>query len=677
MTLSQLVFNGREVRLISALVIGGLALGAASPATAEPKEAPARPPLYYYDFDGGERDALARMDALAFIWSNRGTGSGVFTAKGGGGSELRASDGGALGSPYAFYRNRGFSLWLGDGYNSLGCGTTNGFTISFWLKPDAAHGAWSDFLGFRVGGVDYRMEYMTNHVDFTVYARNRLEKTSLTGRLDHPVSQAQAGTWNHVALVFAPSTNAAGAAAVYVGGEKVANLSLEETGDLRRLYIGGWVKGKGGEDRNSSSDDTGIDELVVFDYPVTAEQVKWLGRHLPEKTPEADRAAQTAAPAAQPTRVTHGAWRWECRHPGEWDANLADFPRFAGETDDAPRFLRAVAAAPNGVLRVPKGEYDIASPIRITNRCSLSMHPAAHLVARTKMNYVIFWDGSADYHALSVYNADGSIYDNLNLFIKGGDIDGNGLASCLAIANAHHFTLADIALHNGRVSGLCVTTQTGGHLYELIANNVYCKCTMSGLAGNIGIDCQVADSHFTDCLVVDYTKGIRSGGGANRFTRCHVWGGTVPPKGMGFKEWSDAYARRKRARKWTQDDERAYLAQGVPEMLPGSVAFECIGGANVFDGCYADTAEIGFDVRNGAFIINSGFFNNPRMNLRKSTAIVHRGGRLHVAFGRFCGAAGCEKLYEGSGKNVEWISTEVSGGANMAADAARLFGTTK
>ena len=360
---------------------------------------------------------------------------------------------------------------------------------------------------------------------------------------------------------------------------------------------------------------------------------------------------------------------------GYCDANLADFPRLAGETDDSPRFVRAISAAPNGVLCVPKGEYDIGSMILITNRCSLSMHPAAHLVARAKMKYVLFWDGAADYHALSVYNPDGSVYDNANLFIKGGDIDGNGLASCLAIANSHHFTLADITLHNGVKSGLCVTRETGGHLYELIANNVYCKCTMSGLAGNVGIDCQVADSHFTDCIVVDYTTGIRSGGGANRFTRCHVWGGTVPPKGMGIKEWSDAYARRKQlesAGKWTKEDERAHLALGVPEMLPGSTAFEYIGGANVFDGCYADTAEIGFDVRAGAIIVNSGFFNNPRMNLRKSTAIVHRGGDLRVAFCDFRGAADCEKLYEGDGRKVEWIASRASGGAGMAAESGRL-----
>ena len=666
---SRKFLGWRGCRLAAALFMAGLTLGAAS----AQQDVSARPPLYYYDFDGGERDALARIDALAFVWSNRGTGEGAFTLKEGGGAVPHASDGGALGSSHAFYRNRGFSLWLGDGYNSLGCGTERGFTISFWLKPDAAHGAWSDFLGFRVGGVDYRVEYMTNNVDFTVYARNRLVQTSLTGRLDNSVSQALAGTWNHVAFVFAPCTNAAGTAAVYVGGERVANLSLEESGDLRWLFVGGRVKGKNGEDRASPADDTGIDELAVFDFAASAEQVKWLGAHRPAKAE--DRAATAARPA--PARKAHGAWSWECRHPGEWDANLADFPRLAGETDDAPRFLRAVAAAPNGVLRVPKGEYDVASPIRITNRCSLSMHPAAHLVARAKMDYVVFWDGAADYHALSVYNPDGSVYDNPNLFIRGGDIDGNGLASCLAIANSHHFTLADITLHNGKAFGLRVTRETGGHLYELVANNVYCKTTMSGLAGNVGIECQMSDCHFTDCFVIDYTKGIRSTGGANRFTRCHVWGGTVPPKGMGFKEWSDAYARRKRmegARKWTQKDESAYLALGVPEMLPGSAAFESFGGANVFDGCFADTAEIGFDVRNGAVIVNSGFFNNPRMNLRKSTAIVHRNGRLRVAFCDIRGPARCEKLYEGSGKDVTWIGNDVSTGANMAADAARLFG---
>ena len=98
------------------------------------------------------------------------------------------------------------------------------------------------------------------------------------------------------------------------------------------------------------------------------------------------------------------------------DAVLSDFPRLAGETDDAPRFRRAVSAAPNGVLSVGKGEYAIATPIVITNRCSLEMHPAAHLMAVKEMDFILTWDGHADYHALSVFNADGSVYDNAGLY---------------------------------------------------------------------------------------------------------------------------------------------------------------------------------------------------------------------------------------------------------------------
>lgn len=364
------------------------------------------------------------------------------------------------------------------------------------------------------------------------------------------------------------------------------------------------------------------------------------------------------------------------------DAVLSDFPRLPGETDDSPRFARAVAAAPDGVLAVPKGDYDIASTIMVTNRCSLSMHPAARLVARAKMDYVVRWDGNDDYVALSVFRPDGRLFDNPNLFIRGGDIDGNGLASCLFISNAHHFTLDGVTLHNGVKYGLNVSRETGGGIYELVANNVYCKCTMSGLAGNVGIRCGVADCHFTDCFVIDYTTGILIEGWANRFTRCHVWGGTVPPKGVGFKEWSEAYARCKRlqaANKWTEAEEAKMRALGVPEMLVGSVAFDIRAG-NVFDGCYADTAEIGFRVQAPASLISCGFDNNVKMGLRKSVAIQHgrddgdASGPLRVAFGNFYGRGGFETLYRdiGGKKTVEWISNTVGGGADMTEAAARL-----
>lgn len=361
-----------------------------------------------------------------------------------------------------------------------------------------------------------------------------------------------------------------------------------------------------------------------------------------------------------------------------YDANVADFPRLTGEADDSPRIMRAVESAPNGIVAIPKGEYEIGSMLTITNRASIEMHPAAHLKAVKPMKYVLFWDGGGDYHALSVYNPDGSIYDNQGLFIKGGDIDGNGLASCLALANSHHFTLRDICLHNGKVTGLCVTRETGGHLYELVADNVYCKTTMKGLAGNVGIECQVSDCHFTDCFVIDYTVSIRVLESANRFTRCHVWGGTVPPKSMSMKEWSDYYAMIKRDYGNPapgSDIEKELLSKGIPEMLENSINFDIRGGGNTFENCYADTSEIGFNVAGGDNVLNNcRFFNNPRMGLRKSTAIVNnsRWGRLTVAYCGFQGAAGTEKLYDGETDGLVWIANTAGGGAGMAEQNAFL-----
>lgn len=370
-----------------------------------------------------------------------------------------------------------------------------------------------------------------------------------------------------------------------------------------------------------------------------------------------------------------------CQHvvrEGAWDANVADFARLSGETDDAPRIRRAIeAAGKNGIAYIPRGEYEIATPLVVTNRCSLELHPAAVLRAVAKMDFVLTWDGCGDYHSLTLFDPDGRVYDNCGLFIRGGDIDGRGLASCLRIGNAHHFTLADITLHNGAKKGLEVSRWNGGHLYELIANNVYCKCNMKGLAGNMGIDLSVWDCHLTDIVVVDYTIGIRVGsaGGSSRFTRCHVWGGTVPPKGMGLAEWGFYYGANKRKRaegKWTKADESDLLAKGVPEMLENSIAFDVQGGENVFDGCYADTATIGYNVPHGSIITHSGFFNNPLMGLRKSTCIVHKGGPLTVSNCEFVGGAGCEKLFEGTTENVRWLNVIARGGADMAAEERKL-----
>jgi hypothetical protein len=346
-----------------------------------------------------------------------------------------------------------------------------------------------------------------------------------------------------------------------------------------------------------------------------------------------------------------------------YDNVLTDFLKLEGDKSDSERIQRAIDATENGILCIPKGDYSIKTPLFITNRCSLKMHPAARLIAEEEMDFVLTYKAKANYHNLTLFNDDGSVYDNLGLFIEGGDIEGNGKASCLAITNAHHFALSNIALHNGKEYGLYIGGKNEGHIYELVCNNVYCKCTMKGLAGNVGIWSDKHDSHFNDCFVIDYTVGIRLLGTANRLTRCHLWGGTVPPENCSVEEWSQVYGQRK---------ERWYkaLAEGkgefedynneVPEMLKNSIAFDLQGGSNVLDGCYADTAEIGYLIGETTRLIACDFYNNNLMGLKKSTAIKHIKGVLSVSMCDFRSTVGTEKLYEGDGKNVIWDSNTVT-----------------
>lgn len=351
-----------------------------------------------------------------------------------------------------------------------------------------------------------------------------------------------------------------------------------------------------------------------------------------------------------------------------YDNILTDFLRLENDKSDSERIQRAVDATENGVLCIPKGDYSIKTPILITNRCSLKMHPAARLIAEEEMDFVIIYNAKGDFHNLTLFNEDGSVYDNLGLFIEGGDIEGNGKASCLAITNAHHFTLSNISLHNGKGYGLYVGGKFGGHIYELVCSNVYCKCTMKGLAGNVGIWSDKHDAHFNNCFIIDYTIGMRMLGSSNRLTHCHIWGGTVPPKNIDIKDWSEIYGERKKELLngvYGKDADKGKYENDVPEMLENSIAFDIMGGSNILDGCYADTAEIGFNIHSDARIIGCDFFNNKLMGLKKSTAINHIGGRLDVMLCKFRGMAGTEVLYEGIEKNVVWSSNQSSGGKGM------------
>ena len=253
----------------------------------------ARSLIHYFDFD------TLRNGSLAYAGVDKGTRPADFTFKNNGSASLGYTTG-ALGSDHAFYSSNKSAIWLGDGSASLGCGTTQGFTISFWCKPSASHTAWSDFFGFRVGGMSYRFEYSTaNSSAFTLYSSTADLLSPATGEFFY-YSGAAANVWHHFAIVATPNgTNSLGTCAFFVDGGKVGDVALRAAGDLQQINIGTWQRAGNGTDRKKPANNTGIDEVAVFDYPATVEQIKWLAKYKP------------AQPAAGPGRAMPVAWNFD------------------------------------------------------------------------------------------------------------------------------------------------------------------------------------------------------------------------------------------------------------------------------------------------------------------------------------------------------------------------------
>ncbi len=328
---------------------------------------------------------------------------------------------------------------------------------------------------------------------------------------------------------------------------------------------------------------------------------------------------------------------------GIYDVTLSDYPRLQGEKSDDKRIMRAVAACERGVLYIPKGVYEIANMLEITNCCSLLLHKSAVLKAVCEMDFVLKYDAAASYPDLQ--ECDGHLvpsgdYDaeDWNLYIIGGYIDGSGLASCLCLNSFKHFTMRDMSLRNGKKYGLRIEDAGSMWTYELVAQNLYLKCTMPGLSGNAGISSNGGDSHFIDCVVVDYTTGFDMlGGGSNRLTRCHVWGGPIPPKAEGE----------------------------LPEMLIDSVNFNIQSYDTILTDCYADTGMVGYRIGQPARLIGCSYFNNYTYQMDDVTVLEHTGGELLITGCMFRKTSPNATLYKGDHQNVIWRDNLLLGGLEL------------
>jgi len=307
-----------------------------------------------------------------------------------------------------------------------------------------------------------------------------------------------------------------------------------------------------------------------------------------------------------------------------WDRSVGEFPALAGETDDAPRLQRAVDASANKVLFVPAGDYKLAQTLVITNFCSVLMHKGARFLAEKPMDFVVRVNFSPVFKARDILD--------FGTFFKGGRIDGRGIASCMSIHGYIHFTLRDVCFHNGKLYGLRVKGDPGPGGAELNAFNLHFVNKEKGNAGNAAVRVSGCDDNFTDCWSMDYTIGFDIEGGANFFTRCHVWGGVIGAPAPGE----------------------------MPEYLKDSIGFKIRknSGNVLLRDCYADTSTIGFlsegwEVRllGCVYLYNMGCIKNVKPEkLDKMYVFKQPSGSMLVADGQVVKQHKPTVIYEGNGR---------------------------
>ena len=464
------------------------ACGVAFAATMLPAFACARSMLYHYDFDAVEDGVLVCAGV------NNGTGTVEPVLKQVETSPLGYVEDGALGSSHAFCASTRSSIWLGDDSSPLGCGTAHGFTVSFWCKPSASHAAWVDFLGFRVGGNSYRFEYCTeNSTEFTIYGRTAVLTNRTAGA--STCSAARAGEWQHFAIVAAPNgTNNVGTCAFYIDGVKIGDVSLQAGGELQQLNIGQWVRDKDGSDRNQSGvNNTGIDELAVFDYPATVEQLKWLARFRPAQPMNCPGRAMPLAYLLDTVQDTAGngvvaansgtgtdvAYKWQSGY-ANWSSDGALGSAYALRLKDTTTFRVDGASEADGLgAGLDSGmtlSFWVKGPTKVTAwRDFLSF--------RIGDRYEYFEWIDHDPKKFMVYGTsnssdgitlDSDVWQNVCMTWNSAEskmefyIDGEKAGMSLPLANA---TSADVL--KSLTFGPCVFNKTGGKRSQGESQNVY------------------------------------------------------------------------------------------------------------------------------------------------------------------------------------------------------------
>ena len=207
---------------------------------------------------------------------------------------------------------------LGSGTNSdglylhnpagLGCGSDTGFTLSFFWRLNADdEGDGRGILSFVVGGQQYRVGRHGGTFQCSLYPNGSWDDDD-DGEQYAVYTTLTQGQWHHVALVYNPDVAADGTGKAgldfYLDGEKLGSFygaARVPEGQLTHLLIGRGFKdntlpgsytavGTVNSTCVTNYKDSDLDEVGLFNFSATAEEVAWLAQNPvglpPTRTPE-------------------------------------------------------------------------------------------------------------------------------------------------------------------------------------------------------------------------------------------------------------------------------------------------------------------------------------------------------------------------------------------------------
>lgn len=215
------------------------------------------------------------------LFDNNGTLTNVFRLANDGTFGYDLTKPGALGSLSGFYSRWWNGVYLeGDAAQGLGCSTKTGFTFSYWSRPTANVQVWGDLLSFGLGNGTCNVRHEFENQAGKYYFYGSCTVSNGPGGESFRRNESN-NAWHHHVLVCHPGQNTC---QHWLDGKKDGAITFTDTlgtGVFRRLCIGGAVLNENGGWRTAPPN-ASIDEVALYNFSFTDEQVAWLNQNAPK-----------------------------------------------------------------------------------------------------------------------------------------------------------------------------------------------------------------------------------------------------------------------------------------------------------------------------------------------------------------------------------------------------------